>query len=373
MVAPAPTTQKQPGNEQHSRPVWTVSAEKAKHGVDGYPKEIREDLLWHYHFARNQGMSVKEAADQVGVDSSTYSRIFRGAYRDAKQMVLPPPEKMLARIRVVKDQETHRVRMSNNGRIMTPTVETIWTICKMAWRKCHIAIIYGNSHIGKTWAGEWFVDVNNHGQAIYVDVQGLNGVKDVYRAFAKALHVTGPDVTHKMKDSIINTLGPTNLVVIDEFHQILYSYQRAASIKMVEAIKNIKDRSGCAMVLLSTLDGREQMKTGRNAKFLQQIGRRGTIKKPLPSVIPIGDVRAFAKAFGLDFPPPRKGERWKHLPDTGHIGQCKDIAHWHGIERLRTTFEDAVGYARKKGESIDWKHFRFAHEVYVALEQEEEV
>ncbi len=346
-------------------------------GIRKNNPEYHEDLRWWFRYAHvEKKMSQAEGARQVGVDGGTYSKVFRGAYVGANSIILPPPAKMLSRIRVTKEQERNNASELNKGRVTTPTVSDIWHVCQKAWRDRQIAMIFGESHIGKTEALTWFRDENNHGATIYVDLQGVGGVQDVWRAFARALKIS-PDVAPaKLMPRVLATIDRTNLVIIDEFHHITYAYQKGGSNKMVNAVKSIKDRTGCAMVICATNVARSEFTEGegKEAKLLKQLWRRGVIKLQLPDALPVGDVRAFAKAYRLPFPDaPEKSEQdtWANLKakhaDFPGLTVCENIAYGYGVLHLISVMKDGAKIAHKRSRELQWKDVIEAQSVYDRL------
>lgn len=324
-------------------------------GIRKHRPEYHEDLFWWYRYSGEKNMSQSEAAEMLGIDAGTYSKVLRGEYRNAQQLLLPPPAKMLSRIRVVWEQERANAEGRNKGRVMTPTVAEIHRVCKKAWSDQSIAFVFGESHIGKTEALTWFRDDNNHGATIYVDLQGVGGVQDIYRTFARALKISPTVPINKLMPRVMNTIDRTNLVIIDEFHHITYAYQKGGAVKMVNALKAIKDKTGCGMVICSTNVGREEFEEGKGheAKLLKQLWRRGTIKLQLPDALRVADVRAFAASYGLDFPPaPETGDdTWKRLnaahPLFPGLSVCENIAYNYGVKHLASVFKDGGILARK--------------------------
>ena len=352
-----------------------LAGDVVERGIQKNRPEFHADPRCSFRWSHvEKKMSQGEAARIVGVDGGTYSKVYRGEYKNGEGLVLPPPVKMLTRIRVTRQQERDNASELNKGRVMTPTVDTIWQVCRKAWRDRQIALVFGNSHIGKSEALKWFRDENNHGATLYVDLQGMAGVQDVYREFARALKIS-PDVAPaKLIPRILAAIDRTNFVIVDEFHHVTYAYQKGASNKMVNAIKSIKDRTGCGMVICGTNVAREEFTEGqgKESKLLQQLWRRGVIKEQLPDALPVGDVRAFASAYELPFPAaPEKPEddTWAQL-NAAHgdtfagLKVCEAIAYNHGVLHLVSVFRDGGALAKKRGRDLQWKDVSEVQAIY---------
>jgi len=348
---------------------WNLPGDQFSAAVKQYEDKTADLLRWFYQWAQNTGLSMAEAADRVGVDNSTLSRVLRAEYRNPQKQLLNPPPKMLSRMRVIREAERERVMAGNKGRVITPTVDKIHTVCRKVWSQRTLGYIFGEPHIGKSEALKWFRDENNHGLCVYVDLNGVSGVQDLFAEFARALKL-GYSKPTKLKERIYRTLDQTNLVIIDEWHQVTYAYRKGSSAAMVHAVKSIHDRCGCGMVICATDIGRREMLEGHDSALCKQMVRRGIVTCQLPSVLPVGDVRAVCETYGLSVP---KARKWKELPDDGHLGVVKDIAYRHGILRLFLTLKDGTILASKAGRELRWEDVVKANNIYANLETPEEV
>ncbi len=343
-------------------------------GIKKHRPEFQGDLRWWYRYSLDKKMSQAECATDLGLDGSTYSRVMRGEYRNDSGQGLPPPAKMLSRIRVLRSQLRALTSEESKNRVMTQTGKEIHQVCRKVWNSKQIAFIFGNSHIGKTENLLWFRDENNHGATIYVDLQGVRGVQDLYREFARALGIS-PDVSPmKLQARVLAAIDKSNLILVDEFHNITHSYQKGSSIAMVNALKSIKDRTGCAMVICATDVGRTEIETGHDSKLLNQLWRRGVIKLHLPAALRVADVRAVVKTHKLTFPDAPKGSRkdlWKHLredaPNFEGLDVCERIAYNFGIKHLFSVLEDGKMVADKETRSLEWQDVCEAQAIYDSL------
>lgn len=359
--APAATEQWQGTN---------LAGDVVEAGIKKNRTEFQGDLRFWWRYSLEKKMSQTECAKEFGLDGSTYSRVMRGEYKNEAGQLLPPPAKMLSRIRVLRNQLRIATEEQGKNRVLTLTGQEIRLVCRKAWNDKQVAFIFGNSHVGKTENLLWFRDENNHGATIYVDLQAVGGVQDLYREFARALGIS-PDVSPtKLPARVIAAIDKNNLVLVDEFHSITHSYQKGSSIKMINALKSIKDRTGCAMVICSTDVGRTEIETGHDAKLLNQLWRRGVIKLHLPSALRVADVRAVARAHKLDFPDATKGRKdiWKELRATHGefpgLDVCERIAYNFGIKHLFAVLKDGKTVADKEARPLEWADVCEAQAIY---------
>lgn len=387
-------TQTAPKEAQHR----TLSGDVVERGISKQPAEIAENLRWMFRYMTEKRLTLSDVARLLNVDASCVSRVFRGTYTGLNNQILPPPSKMLAAIDEIRKAERARMR-NRRDRVKTPTVQKIWDILnKSAGRtkdgtavegaKRLVCFIFGNSHIGKTSAVKWYKDEFNPSNTLYVDLQGCTNEGDILREFAKALNVPQAQTKAALKLAIYGAITPETLVIVDEFHSITYAVQRRASVRLVNTLKAVKDKTGCAMAIVSTDVGREELENGIEKKLLEQLSRRGVLRLNLPAGLPVYDVRAVCEARGLEFPsapvPDRDGngenlDTWARLLKTADARDLsvlrilEDIAVNRGMECLFTNIEDARRFAEKRGEAFEWRHFAIAYNVNISTQRTEKI
>lgn len=356
-------------------PVWNIAGDQAQQGIAKQGDEkIREDLRWLYHHARTRDWSLDETATRLGVDKTTVSRLYLGTYRNEQKGVLPPPAKMLSRLRIIRDQARTEVLHANKGRIVTPTSGLIHKVCQKVWNQRAMGFLVGPSHIGKTEALQWFRDENNHGTTVYLRMSAQSGQQELLRLFAEALKLSRDCPAYRLKPRILSALDESNFIIVDEVHQAMWTYQKGQSAKCMELLREIHDRTGAAMLLCGTLIVDHELRSGHDAALLKQIERRGIVKCRLPRALPAGDVQAICAAHGLADPALEEGAKWRALgTQSAHLAALSDIAHEHGIKRLILTLQDAHQLAKKAKRDVTWNDFTRAHNFYANLEIAEEV
>ncbi len=127
------------------------------------------------------------------------------------------------------------------------------------------------------------------------------------------------------------------------------------------------------MVLCGTNVFRDEIREGKDHRLLEQLNRRGILKKQLPDASPIRDIRAICIDYGLTFPAARRGERWKNFPRSDQWDILRDLAYFHGLKRLTLTLNCGQKVARKAGKKLDWSYFVRAHQIFANLELPETV
>ncbi len=380
---------------------WNIPGDLVAAGIEKCPADCREDLRFAYEYAHTQGWTMREAAEKFTVDVSVLSRLLNGKYVNQHKQNLPPPTAMLSIVRQIR-AELAEIAHKKTTRIPTPTVQDGHLLCDKLRRDHTIGWLYGPSHLGKTELALWYRDEHNHGQTVYVDVQDCNGVQDVWRAFARALHLSADCPAYKLIPRVYKALKPDGVarsnrfVIVDEFHALTYTYLKGSSVRIINVLKSIHDKTGCAMLIIATPVAREEIESGKERKFLQQIKRRGVLEYNLPDAIPVCDVRAFAEHYGLALPTAQQvAERcakhvgitfkpdevaddgWKNLltayPEASHLAVLEDIAWNHGVKRLLCTFDDALKLAKNARREVRWADFEKASRIYTKFKTPKKV
>ena len=310
-------------------------------------------VWWFYCHCRESGWDLKEAAAEIGKDSTTLYRVWTGKYGASLGNICQD----IARYRKLAEERATRVKLD--------FVETsIWKICDKVCNAAlvtqTVAFIWGDSQIGKTTALEEYARRNNHGQTKYVRMPASAGVQLFMKELAKACYVSPDSCFDRLRDRVLNAIDDKTLIIVDELHQAFTSYQAGSAIKVMEVIREIYDRTHCGMVLVGTNVLRDNLHTGRMAAILEQLRRRGTIKVQLPAHPPKVDLDRIAKKFGL-------------APADGIAAQVvKDMIHTSGLGMYIKFLSSAGMLANREGKKLSWDHFVQAHDIIARLSQKRE-
>jgi len=340
------------GRPRHS--TLNVGAETVKSGLDRKlaAKEITEEqaelVWWFYCFCRDQNFDLVEAAQQIGKDSTTVYRLFTCTYGAKLDNLCAD----IARYKKLAIERASHVKMDF---VETSIAKTIWRACDGALITQTIAMLYGDSQIGKTMALVEYARRNNHGQTKYMRMPASAGVQLFMRELARSCFVSPNRSFDGMRESVLNTVDDKTLIIVDEIHQGFISYQKGSQLKVLEVLREIYDRTQCGMVLCGTNVWRREMMEGKLCQVLEQLRRRGTIKIQLPARPPKSDLDRIAKKFGL---PPPEGMAYEVL---------KEMLHTSGLGMYVKYLQNAARMAQRAGEKLSWDHFVQAHDLIAKL------
>jgi len=309
------------------------------------------DLIWwFFSFARSKDWSVKQAAGELSVDYTTLHRVLHNEY-GAKL------DNFCAKIQRYKKLAVERATIADVSFVETKTAKNIFQVCDAALFSQTIAFIFGDSQQGKTTALEEYARRHNHGQTKYIRLPASGGVQIVAKEIAKACFVSHKSCFEKLRDRIINSIDNKNLLIIDELHQCFTSYNKASTIKVLEFIREIHDRTQCGMVLCGTHVLKDEIEHGKIAKLAEQLRRRGIIKMELPKRPPKTDIDKIAASFGLSAP----------SNDSTEYDIIKGMLQHSGLGMYVKFLQAASSMANKQKTKLEWKHFIKTHDILARL------
>jgi DNA transposition AAA+ family ATPase len=345
--------------QAHSNSNINISGDTVKQALADLVKreELTSDqeslVWWFYCHARTEGFDLKEAAAQIGKDSTTLYRVWTGKYGAKLDGICVD----IARFKRLAEERSTRVKLDF---VETSIWRTCDKVCTAALVTQTVAFIWGDSQIGKTTALEEYARRNNHGQTKLVRMPASAGVQLFMRELARSCFVSPESCFEKLRDRVLNAIDDKTLIIVDELHQAFTSYQAGSAIKVMEVIREIYDRTHCGLVLVGTNVLRDNLTTGKLASILEQLRRRGTIKVQLPKYPPKSDLDRIAKKFGL---PPADGIAAEVVQDQIHTS---------GLGMYIKFLQSAGMMANREGKKLTWDHFVQAHDIIARLSQKRE-
>jgi DNA transposition AAA+ family ATPase len=309
-------------------------------------------IWWFYSHARGEGFDLKEAAHQIGKDTTTLYRVWTGKYGASLDNICQD----IARYRRLAEERSSRVKLDF---VETSTWRIVEKVCNAALVTQTVAFIWGDSQVGKTTSLEEYARRNNHGQTKLVRMPASAGVQLFMKELARACFVSPDSCFDRLRDRVLNAIDDKTLLIVDELHQAFTSYQHGSAIKVAEVVREIYDRTRCGMVLVGTNVLRDELHTGKLAAILEQLRRRGTIKVQLPPHPPKADLDRIARKFGLQ-------------PADGIAAEVlKDMIHTSGLGMYIKFLQSAAMMASRESKRVTWDHFVQAHDIIAKLSRQE--
>ena len=290
-------------------------------------------LLWLVADARARKLSYADIGRAIGYDASTVSKILRARYEGNWRNVL-------------KSVRAYKHLVDERGKMLRPDfIETsVWTqirdTCDLALVHEMPATIVGVSQIGKTHA---LLEYQRRSEYMvrYVRMPAAPGLRCAMEAVADACNVTTRCTSEQLRRRVADSLDSRSLLIVDEFHQLAISAGRESSIKIAEWIREIRDRSGCGLVLCGTKALRHDLIDGPLKGWLEQLRERAIRNLVLPDRLPFSDIELVGRTYGL--PAPR--------------GQILDLLRTLRMNRLCKVLMLAATNARKREVPLTWDMF----------------
>ncbi len=345
-----------------ARSTWRVSQDKLNMHLRHCTPEKKELIIWAFQWCIQHDIFLHDFAAQVNYDPKTIYKIIDGNYRNPRTGdQYDIPDKLADGIRAFRKQQIAKAQLGNIDFVVTPTVKRIWTGCDLARESQTPVFMYGASHIGKTVALENYAISNNHGATPMVRTPSSSGLGGMIRAIAEKVGISAngniADQTHRIKKA----LSSNQVLILDEVHQLIYTYRKESFFACLEVLRSIYDYAKCGMVLCTTNVFRTKMEQERKAA-LEQLFRRGVHRVQLGDIVLRKDVQPILAHHGLGWP---EAKLQFDFPGLKHpekpVEILKQLAKEEGLKAITERVRYARKFAAKAQETLDWKHFTQAH------------
>jgi DNA transposition AAA+ family ATPase len=349
----------------NARASWRVSADNLHQNLRHCTPEKKELVIWAFMWCIDRGIFLDDFAAQVGYDRKTVDKIVTGAYRDPRtQELYDIPDKLAKAIETFRKQQQAAAQLGDIDFVKTPSAMRIWTGCDLSRESHTPAFIYGASHLGKTWALEHYAVENNHGGTPMVTIPSSSGLGGLVNAIAEKVGISQRGNTADKIDRIKKALAKNQVLILDEVHQLIYTYRRESFFACLEVIRSIYDHAKCGMVLSTTNVFRSKMEQERKSA-LEQFFRRGVHRVQLGNIVRREDAEMIFAHHGLDWPS-------KSLSFEFDLGQGKklvekphavlhQLAREEGLKAMTERIRYARKFAAKEKAKLNWRHFTQAH------------
>lgn len=345
---------------------WSVSLEDLRANISHTSKEAQDLIVWSYLWCTDPAHSIsrQEFAVEVGIDHTTVLKVLRGTYKDPETKErLPISENMVRGMKLFRERQLSKDRATRVGFVMTPTAKKIWEACDLARESQSPVFIIGPSHLGKTVALESYTDEHNHGRTVYVRLRAASGLHGMIKAIAEAIGGIGKKGNcATLTDSIKKKLTSRMLLILDEVHELVYTYRKESFFACLEVIREIYDETDCGIVLCGTKLLLKRINDDRGE--LEQLLRRGVHKFELPDQPTKGDLAAILATVGLEFPEKDYqvevtvgGEKYRERP----YEMLRQVGLLDGLKAITERVRYGQKFARKAHASLAWSHVVAAH------------
>ena len=341
------------------RASWNFSRDDIVSNIDRYPSEAKHALLSAFAWCIDprHPMAKPDFGRRVGASDNLLYKLYTGKYRDAEGNQLCPAPELVKAIYQFLELEKERYESGENQFVATPTAKKIATACELARESNSVVIMWGPSHIGKTWAIVHHTAQNNHGRTIYARMRAASGRGGMVRRLADCIGISDKSNNDALVGRIKNAVTEDMLIILDECHLLFNTYQRQSADACFETLREIHDETRCGMVLCFTI--LDELKA-RSARELQQLWRRGVHKVPLPMMPTKKDLEAILDHNGLAFPDAKDEVSIGAITEKPYE-VIRQLAKTEGLKAVTERLRYGRKLANKAKQDLTWAHVMDAH------------
>ena len=319
------------------------------------PQDAREALRWFFYYCIENEITRPKAAELVKSDQSTLFRVYTGTYTDPKGRSILPA-KLVKNIQSFRRIEEKRSSLGDVPFVATPTAKKIWQICDLVTASNRVGFIWGDSQTGKTTALLEYKRRHNHGATKYIRVEPSSGTHEIIRQVARECALSERANHDALKHRVIRAIDRNTLLIVDEIHELSFTYRHRSKLSCFELLRWIHDQSHCGMIICGTNIGRDDLKIGKDKDLLDQFTRRGIFSVQLGAQPTPADLKAiFKQAFDLEYP---SGEPLELI---------KAVNQHQGLTAVTEYLRFATRLAKKADQPLRWEHFCKAHKIITGL------
>jgi DNA transposition AAA+ family ATPase len=298
------------------------------------PPELVNDLTWFHQHCLDESLTMKEAGQALNYDNSTIFRVLKGTYEGS----WPNVQRAIVSYRKIVQE---RGMIQRNAFAETPVTRLIFAGLDYAMANNSITLIIGESRMGKSITSREWKERNNHGRSVFVTAPAYGGTKALLSDIAQAVGGNKNNSIVQIHQTVLRAFNRNRILIIDEAHRLMPGYK--ANPVNLEIIRDIHDRTGCAVALIATQRFDTELKK-TEYMFEQLLGRIGMPVR-LPRKLSESAVEPILKQY---FRQPSGKVMETSLQVANEMGRL-------GI--LVETLKVASRIATKAGEKLREEHF----------------
>lgn len=253
---------------------------------------------------------------ELGVGWSTLARIANGSYPGDIQPVVAKIE----RLRFV-----HALR-PGGGLINTCVVDEIHKVLDLSLSRLAVTLIWGTTGRSKTAACKAWTRAK-HDCSVYAEVPTIGGIPALMEAILCSCDA-GPEYTPDVRachQAVVKRLEG-KVLVVDEVAR-LFRGDRTKVIRKLDWLRELRDRHGVGLCLVSTEDAVTMLTVGQLKRYCEQLVGRFADILPIPPTVSWREADEIAHGLNSS-------------PDHDLVAACHSIGNSDG--KLRTLLEQVA-------------------------------
>lgn len=342
-----------------ARASWPISLHNLRSNIRHCRPSAKQALVDSFLWCIQNDIPKADFAKEIGTSDNTVYKWITGRYThpESGERLDISVRHENAMLRWLSEQKAQATKRSEF--VLTPTAQKVITACKLAAESQTPVFLFGPSHIGKTWALEYFAETNNHGRTVYIRLGSAAGLTAMLTEIAKRLGISPTANRAKLLQRIQTALTSDMILLFDEVHLLMHTYRKESFFACIEVLREIHDRVGCGMVLSLTNLGRDKIETEKRRE-LQQLFRRGVHRVQLGNMPQRQDLRLILAMHGLEFP-----EKTDRVIVSGIADQpyeiLRQLAKEDGLKSITERIRYAHKFAKHANRELTWEDFVRAH------------
>lgn len=368
-------------NGDNVRASWNIGGDSLARNFEKYPKDQKQLFIECFRWCISHHIHREDFCTQVGVSSNVVYKLMNGKYKNPTTHQHQPisDKMMVAMDKWLKEQ---RQLFELRGEfVVTPSAQKIFQTCDMARHRGRFAFVIGESQLGKTQAFLFYQSTHNHGRTIYARLGAASGIGGMLEIIGNAVGVPGKSNRREVMNRIISAFQDGDLVILDEFHELMLTYRRGSFFACAEIIREFYDRcredgKRVGFVLSVTKAKWDEIQKVMQ-EDMKQILRRGVLRCHIgdkDNAPLMGDVKAILESNLLEFPgknmtisvKDRSGKTFYEEPYDLIRKLCKR----EGLTALCERIHAGKTIAEKCDRELTWEDFITAHFMLTSLEHQ---
>lgn len=307
-------------------------------------EESVDQLAWFHQHALEADLSWKQCESALNYSQTTIWRALKGEYTGDLA-------KVISAIRSYRTIIAERSAIKNATFIESRLTSLVTGGLSYALANNSITRITGESRMGKTASARFWRDQNNHGRTVFVTAPAYGGAKSLLKEIAQCLGINRNLAAPQMHESILRAFNPNRMLIVDEAHRLLPNDYRSNPV-LVEILRDIHDRTGCGLAILTTERFNRSMEKS-SYQYEQVLGRIG-MPVQLPREILWEDIQGICGQYCKGIPADLQAELVKIANSPGRLGiLCETlkfasrIAEKSRIDLVPNTIRTAIATRRQ--------------------------
>ncbi len=329
--APASKSDTALASSAHSRINIPFNLENWKH----LPDETKDQLAWFHQHALEEGLSWNKCEAALGYSNTTIYRALKGTYEGSW-------DKVIAGINSYRTIVAERCAIKNATFCETRFTKLVTGGLSYAMANNSIVKITGESRMGKTASAKWWRDQNNHGRTVFITAPAYGAARALLKEIAHALGINRNTGLTNMHESILRAFNENRMLIVDEAHRLLPKDMRSEPV-LLEILRDIHDRTGCGLALLTTRRFDEGVRKSEY-QYEQILGRIG-MPVQLPREFAWEDIAPIVEQYLKAVPKDLRKELVHIANSPGRLGiLCETLKFASRIasKSQRTTSADTI-------------------------------